>query len=72
MKTFMELYLTCQIPKEKIDDYIDAWHDAADYSNLELAEWLGMSSNMYRMFVETPKEFFERYTPFPPTLRDKQ
>lgn len=56
-------------PKQ-IDTFIDYWHDDLT-SKVSLAKYLGMSDEMYAMFVETPEEFFERYTPRPPTLRDK-
>lgn len=71
MKTFMELYLTGQISKDKVDDYIASWHDDLT-CELKLSYYLGMSDKMYCMWVETPEEFFERYTPNPPTLRDKR
>jgi hypothetical protein len=71
MKSFMELYLTGQISKDKVDDFIDQWHNDTSIE-WKLSLYLGMSDKMYAMFVETPREFFERYTPDPPTLIDKQ
>jgi len=71
MKTFMELYLTGRVSKDKVDDWVHEWHMGQN-TNLSLPQWLGMSDKMYCMWVETPKEFFERYTPNPPTLRDKR
>jgi hypothetical protein len=67
----MELYLTGQISKDKVYDYITNWHMGQE-NDPSLPQWLGMSEKMYCMFVEIPKEFFERYTPNPPTLRDKR
>lgn len=72
MKTFMALYLTEQVSKDAIDNFIDQWHESDSDLTIPLSLYLGMSDKMYSMFVETPREFFERYTPNPSTLIDKQ
>jgi hypothetical protein len=71
MKSFMHLYLTKQVSKDSIDDFIDQWHESDSDLTTPLSLYLGMSDKMYAMFVEIPREFFERYTPDPPTLIDK-
>jgi len=71
MKTFMELYLTEKVSKDDINCFIEKWHDDLN-CELDISCYLGMSEKMYTLFVETPKEFFERYTPNPPTLIGKR
>jgi hypothetical protein len=43
---------------EDIDNFVDAWHDAPDDSksaSLSLEEFLGMSADEYRLWVEHPE-----------------
>jgi hypothetical protein len=43
---------------EDIDNFVDVWHDAPDDSriaSLSLEEFLGMSSEEYRLWVERPE-----------------
>ncbi|MEU7660859.1 hypothetical protein [Streptomyces lincolnensis] len=38
---------------DDVDSYVDAWHDEDD-TDLELHEWLGMTWDEYRLWVEKP------------------
>ena len=46
-----------------IDDYIDAWHEAE--TDLELHEWLGMSIDEYKIWLESAGD-----TPPPPNTAE--
>jgi hypothetical protein len=53
----MDLLLRGEILMQDIDDFIDAWHDAADGSAASLAslpEYLGMTEDEYQLWVEHP------------------
>ncbi|MFF5802023.1 hypothetical protein [Streptomyces sp. NPDC012746] len=52
--TFVEDALAGDAGIDDIDSYVDAWHDAED-SDLELHEFLGMTWDEYRLWVEKPK-----------------
>lgn len=49
-RTFMDLVLSGEVSSGAIDDFVEAWHSGE--SNLDLADYLGMSSEEYRLFVE--------------------
>ncbi|MGW7141139.1 hypothetical protein [Streptomyces xanthophaeus] len=51
--TFVEDALAGNVGLGDIDSYIDAWHDAED-DDLELHEFLGMTWDEYRLWVEKP------------------
>ncbi|AXI72404.1 hypothetical protein [Streptomyces cavourensis] len=51
--TFVEDALTGVAGVEDIDSYVDAWHDG-DGGDLELHEFLGMTWDEYRLWVEKP------------------
>lgn len=42
----------------QIDDKIDEWH--ASKSNLQLHEFLNMSLDDYKLFVEDPSAYFDK------------
>jgi hypothetical protein len=45
------------LSEKEINDKIDEWH-AGDGSGMPLYEYLGMSQEEYRRFVENPSEYF--------------
>ncbi|MFG2410941.1 hypothetical protein [Streptomyces goshikiensis] len=51
--TFVEDALTGDAGLDDIDSYVDAWHDTED-GDLELHEFLGMTWDEYRLWVEKP------------------
>lgn len=51
--TFVEDALTGVSGVEDIDSYVGAWHDG-EGSDLELHEFLGMTWDEYRLWVEKP------------------
>ncbi|MGW5781126.1 hypothetical protein [Streptomyces sp. NPDC003863] len=51
--TFVDDALAGVAGIDEIDSYIDAWHDADD-TDLELHEFLGMTWDEYRLWVEKP------------------
>ncbi|WEH40923.1 hypothetical protein [Streptomyces sp. AM 2-1-1] len=51
--TFVDDALVGVAGVDDIDSYVDAWHDADD-TDLELHEWLGMTWDEYRLWVEKP------------------
>jgi hypothetical protein len=56
--TYMELLLGGEALPQQIDDFIDAWHDAPEGSSVSsqsLEEFLGMSLDEYRLWVEHPE-----------------
>jgi len=56
--SYMEQLLQGKALLEDIDDFVDAWHDAPDdskISSLSLEEFLGMSADEYRLWVERPE-----------------
>lgn len=56
--TYMEQLLHGQVLMDSIDDFIDAWHDAPAGSRVasqSLHEFLGMSWDEYRLWVERPE-----------------
>lgn len=56
--SYMEQLLHGDALLEDIDNFIDAWHDAPDDSksaSLSLEEFLGMSADEYRLWVERPE-----------------
>jgi len=40
---------------QKIDDYIDAWHEGKAGASQELHEFLGMAAAEYAMWIERPE-----------------
>jgi hypothetical protein len=55
--TYMDLLLRGEVLMPDIDDFIDRWHDAPDdsaISTTSLAEFLGMTSEEYQLWVEHP------------------
>jgi hypothetical protein len=56
--TYMEQLLRGRVLMDSIDDFIDAWHDAPADSKIasqSLHEFLGMSWDEYRLWVERPE-----------------
>lgn len=51
--TFFELYLAGKIHGEEIHEFIDRWHEGSDPR--ELHEFLGMTREEYRVWVERPE-----------------
>jgi hypothetical protein len=51
-KTFIDLSLEGKVPLEKIDDYIDAWHN--EPGGEPLCEYLGMKEPEYSLWVRDP------------------
>jgi hypothetical protein len=54
----MEQLLHGEVLLEDIDNFVDVWHDAANESkiaSLSLDEFLGMSADEYRLWVERPE-----------------
>ncbi len=49
---FISLCANGQLLPDKIDDYIDKWHDSD--SELELYNYLGMTQKEYRLWVHAP------------------
>ena len=49
---FISLCANGQLSLDKIDDYIDQWHDSS--SELELYDYLGMTQKEYRLWVHVP------------------
>src|ERR1700721_3091569 len=57
-QTFMDLLMGGEVLSQDIDDFVDAWHDGADddaSSPIELSEFLGMTEDEYRLWVEQPE-----------------
>ncbi len=52
--TFMDALLSGEALVQDVDDWIDVWHDGPDHG-VELHEFLGMSWEEYRLFVERPE-----------------
>lgn len=50
--TYMERVLGGEAFLDEIDDFVDAWH--AGTSTIDLATFLGMSWDEYRLWVERP------------------
>lgn len=48
---FMKLYREGIIKESAMDDYIHEWHNGD--SELELHEFLGMTEDEYKVFIET-------------------
>jgi hypothetical protein len=56
--SYMEQLLRGDVLLEDIDNFIDVWHDApndAKIASLSLEEFLGMSADEYRLWVERPE-----------------
>lgn len=51
--TFMEMLKKGLAEWKDIDDFIDIWHESE--SDDELYEFLGMSLDQYKLFVERPE-----------------
>jgi hypothetical protein len=51
-KTFIDLSLEGKVPLEKIDDYVDAWHNKPGGESL--CEYLGMKEPEYSLWVRDP------------------
>ena len=49
---FISLCAKGQLLPDKIDDYIDEWHDSS--CELELYDYLGMTQKEYRLWVHVP------------------
>jgi hypothetical protein len=55
--SYMDLLLRGEALMQDIDDFIDAWHDGSDgspASEMSLAQYLGMTEDEYRLWVEMP------------------
>jgi hypothetical protein len=55
--SYMDLLLRGEAHMQDIDDFIDTWHDAPDgsaVSEMSLAQYLGMTEDEYRLWVELP------------------
>jgi hypothetical protein len=55
--SYMDLLLRGEALMQDIDDFIDTWHDAPDgsaVSEMSLAQYLGMTEDEYRLWVELP------------------
>lgn len=52
-RTFVDSCLAGHAFLTDIDDYVDAWHDGDDPR--DLGEFLGMTSDEYRLWVERPE-----------------
>jgi hypothetical protein len=51
----MDLLMDGEVLSQDIDDFVDAWHGGAEdgaSSSMELSEFLGMTENEYRLWVE--------------------
>lgn len=46
----MDLILSGEVSSGAIDEFVEAWHQGE--SDLDLADYLGMSSEEYRLFVK--------------------
>jgi hypothetical protein len=56
--TYMDLLLSGDVLREEIDDFVGSWHDAKEgtaVANLSLHDYLGMTWNEYRLWVEHPE-----------------
>ena len=53
-KTFREQFLNGECSIDKIDDFIDDWHDGD--STLPLSEYLGLTEKEYFSFVEKDEQ----------------
>lgn len=56
--TYMDQLLQGEVLLEDIDDFVDAWHDAPDDSEIAsqtLDQFLGMTEEEYRLWVERPE-----------------
>jgi len=51
-ETYVDLCLSGHILADKIDDYVDEWHES-EY-NCSLAEYLGLTDDEYALWVEQP------------------
>jgi len=57
-RTYMEQLLCGDALLEDIEDFVEAWHDAPDDSSIaaqSLEEFLGMTWDEYRLWVERPE-----------------
>jgi hypothetical protein len=55
--SYMDRLLRGEALMQDIEDFIDAWHDASDgstASEMSLAQYLGMTEDEYRLWVEMP------------------
>jgi len=50
-ESFYSLYQRGLIIQDKIDDFIDMWHDS-EYISVSIYEFLGMSLEQYRLYVD--------------------
>ena len=50
---FVDLCLRGDVSADRIDDFVDLWHDGD--SEVPLAEFLGLSDEEYALWVERPK-----------------
>jgi hypothetical protein len=51
-KTFMDRYLADEVEPEKIDDFVDEWHEGTN--SLSLREYLGMTKEEYAYWLLHP------------------
>jgi len=51
-KSFIELILSGKTSVEKIDDFIDEWHE--NPSELSLSQFLGLTEEEYAVWVRDP------------------
>jgi hypothetical protein len=53
--TFMDAVLAGDALHQDIDEWIDAWHESPAEDTTELHDYLGMTWEEYRLFVERPE-----------------
>lgn len=54
-RSFMEQVTAGDVPFNRIDEFVSAWHETS--GPLELDEFLGMTSDEYRLWVENPRSW---------------
>lgn len=53
MKTFLEMAVMGQIELDRIEDFVDRWHESNAQCNLPA--YLGMTEDEYALWVEKPE-----------------
>ncbi len=61
-QTFVSQFLRGIVSVEDIDDFIDAWHNSN--SNVPLHEYLGMTMEEYKTYVQTDHLILDDDIPF--------
>lgn len=56
LRTFVELFLIKKVTFDEIDDFVEDWQDGHEPA-MSLHEYLGMSPDEYKFWVEKPEEF---------------